>query len=704
MSRQDRAFRALAFGGLVLTAFALLAGRVAWLALVAHERASEAINRQVITEEPIPHERGRILDRNRRVIVNSMPAIDLWVDGKRALQTGPRLRRLSRRLGIPPKAFDEPRKLLATRALMGNPEEVEVVVGRPVSPTQVSYLPGVRAERDSVFINPLDFPSSERLVFRLHRYLNLSLRRRRLLANRIEYAGSRERLLVSDIPNGAWHAIAAEVSVGRLKGIIVRQGRRRAYRYDRLAYHVLGYMNEVTEEELKVGAGTFKTGELIGRTGVERRMEAYLRGTDGIRYVVRDSRGNPVKGQWAEELLGDTHRLEPRGGHDVELTLELEVQKAAEKSFTGRRGAVVVMDVRNGEVLAMASFPTPDPNRIRQSAYNRAVITHGDKPLVNRVLADHYAPASTFKVVTALAGLREGTIRPHYGAYCPGQFTLGETTWACWHRPGHGALDVAGAIRHSCNVFFYKLAERLGMDPILDTARVLGFGEMAGLSLGPEVNGVLPTDSYCRTRKYWIDERGRKHPLSCTLGDAINASIGQGFITTTPYQLALAYARIASGNSIQARIVRRVVTDKDEQLVDNREVEPPRLDIPEAHLEVVREGLRQVVNDERGTAYRAFHLDSASGGAVRLRQAGIEVAGKTGTAQVRKLRRDRHGVKIRTDDYASQDHAWFAGFAPAKDPVVAVAVFVEHGGSGGKAAAPIAFEVLASVLVPEEQG
>lgn len=704
MNSADRGFRATVFAVAILFAFALLAGRIAWLGLVAHEGASQAISRQVIAEEPIPHERGRILDRNRKVIVNSMPAIDLWIDGKHVLMTGPRLRGLSRRLRLPPKAFDEPRKLLATRALTGNPTEVEISVGRQVSSTEVSYLPGVRADGSSVFLDPLRFPSSERMVYRLHRYLNLSKRRRRLLANRIEYSGSRERLLVSDIPLAAWHPIAAEVSVGRLRGVMVRQGRRRAYRAGRLAYHVLGYMNEVSEEELKLGAGHFKTGELIGRTGIERRMESYLRGVDGTRYVVRDSRGNPVKGEWAEELLGDTSRLEPSSGYDVELTLELEVQQAVEKAFSERRGAAVVIDVRNGEILAMASFPTPDPNRIRQSAYNRAVLTHLDKPLVNRNLAEHYAPASTFKVVTALAGLREGIIKPRYGAYCPGSFSLGETTWACWHRPGHGGLDLVGAIRHSCNVFFYKLAERMGMTPILDTAKVLGFGEGAGLSLGPEVQGVLPFDGYCRQRKYWVDVRGRKHPLSCTLGDAINASIGQGYVTVTPYQLALAYARIASGKSIQPRVIRRVVSPDGEELVDNREVEPPPLDIPDEHLKVVREGLRQVVNDERGTAYRAFYLTGEEGGAARLRNAGIEVAGKTGTAQVRKLLRDKYGFKIHDDAYASRDHAWFAGFAPANDPVIAVVVLVEHGGSGGKAAAPVAFEILASVLVPEEQG
>ena len=235
-------------------------------------------------------------------------------------------------------------------------------------------------------------------------------------------------------------------------------------------------------------------------------------------------------------------------------------------------------------------------------------------------------------------------------------------------------------------------------------AEELGFGEVAGLNIGPEVPGVLPDDAYCRQRKFWVDARGRKRRLKCTLGDAVNASIGQGYITVTPYQLALAYARIASGKRLEPRVARRVVAESTREVETYADRNPPALAIDPAHLQAVREGLRQVVNDPRGTAYRAFYDTDSSHGAARLRAAGIEVSGKTGTAQVRALKRDKEGRPIATVSYENRDHAWFAGYAPAEDPVVAVAVLVEHGGSGGRAAAPVAFEVMAAVLVPEEEG
>jgi penicillin-binding protein 2 len=704
VNRAKRQFRATVFSLSVVGMFFLLTLRVSYLAVVVHDDATAEIRRQVISEEPIPHRRGRILDRSGSVIVDSRPSIDLWVNGREVKMTGPRFAELARGLKLPFDVLDAPRARLSARALRGDPKEVKIEAGSSVSRSVLDHLPGVRVDNDTVYLDPTTFPSSERLAFRLSRYLNLSPKRRRRLARIIEGSGSRERLLLADIGEPAWHAIAAELSTGRLGGVKLREGMRRAYRHGRTGYHILGYLNEVTEEELKRYGGVIKGGELVGRAGVERHMEAQLRGRDGARFVVRDSRGGLVRDGWVKQMLAERPPRLPLTGHDVELTLDLGLQEVVEKSFGHRRGAVIAIDVRNGEILAMASFPRPDPNRIRRGSYNAAVTFHPDKPLVNRVLAEHYAPASTFKVVTALAGLRSGKLIPHHASYCNGRFSINKTTWACWKRGGHGGLDLIGALRHSCNIYFYRLAEHIGLDPILDTARLLGFAEAAGLSVGPEAPGVLPTHDYCRERKYWVDERGRKHRLRCTTGDAVNASIGQGFVTVTPYQLALAYARIASGKRVEPRVVRRVVTKDGREVIAYKDADPPSLGVESEHLKLVREGLRQVVMDPRGTAYSAFHNTPSGSGARRLRDAGIAVAGKTGTAQVRAIRRDRKGRAMREIDYLNKDHAWFAGFAPADNPVIAVAVLVEHGGSGGKAAAPIAFEVLAGALVPEDNG
>ena len=676
--------------------------RVGYLSVFAHERARAAINEQVISEEPIPHQRGRILDRTGEVIVDSRPSIDLWVDGRRVLMTGPRFSQLARRFGLNMSDLDDARRALSAAALAG--KETPVAIQLPKPTTRKPVLPGVTVDGDQLLLNPRLFPSSEGIAYRLARYLNLDSRRRAGIARAIESAGNRERLLVTDLSEAAWHRIGAELSVGQMRGLLLREGMRRAYRYGRLAYHVLGYLNEVSEDELKKFGGALRGGELVGRVGIERHMESMLRGVDGARFVIRNSRGATMRGHWVDELLGDRPWIDPVKGHDVEVTIDMQLQRRIENIFKHRRGAVVVIDARNGEVLSLASFPRPDPNRIRHGAYNRAITYHQDKPLVNRVLAEHYAPASTFKVVTALAGLNVGAIGNETWRYCPGKYELAKTTWACWKRQGHGSLDLVGALRHSCNVYFYKLAERIGMDPILTAATELGFGETAGLSIGPEVSGVLPVDDYCRERKYWIDERGRKRRLSCTLGDAVNASIGQGFVTVTPYQLGLAYARIASGRRIEPRIVRRVVAHDTREVVSYTDENPPKLNFKREHLDLVREGLLQVVNDPKGTAYSAFYNAKDGAGAARLRAAGLTVAGKTGTAQVRALKRDKDGRPVAEVAYEGRDHAWFAGYAPAEDPVVSVAVLVEHGGSGGRAAAPIAFEIMASVLVPEDEG
>ena len=702
MNNQGRRFRATVFLISVAGVFGLLVMRVGYLSVFAHERARAAINEQVISEEPIPHQRGRILDRTGEVIVDSRPSIDLWVDGRRVLMTGPRFSQLARRFGLNMSELDEARRALGVAALAG--KETPVVIPLKSKTKKTPVLPGVSVDGDRLLLNPRLFPSSEGIAYRLARYLNLDSRRRAGIARAIEGAGNRERLLVTDLSESAWHRIGAELSVGQMRGLLLREGMRRAYRYGRLAYHVLGYLNEVSEEELKKFGGALRGGELVGRVGIERHMESMLRGVDGARFVIRNSRGATMRGHWVDELLGDRPWIDPVKGHDVEVTVDMQLQRRVEELFKHRRGAVVVIDTRNGEVLSLASFPRPDPNRIRHGAYNRAITYHKDKPLVNRVLAEHYAPASTFKVVTSLAGLTGGAIGNETWRYCPGKYELAKTTWACWKRQGHGSLDLVGAIRHSCNVYFYKLAERIGMDPILAAASELGFGQTAGLSIGPEVSGVLPVDAYCRERKYWIDDRGRKRRLSCTLGDAVNASIGQGFVTVTPYQLALAYARIASGRRIEPRIVRRVVAHDTREVESYTDENPPRLNFKREHLDLVREGLLQVVNDPKGTAYSAFYNAKEGAGAARLKSAGLVVSGKTGTAQVRALKRDKEGRPVAEVAYEGRDHAWFAGYAPAEDPVVAVAVLVEHGGSGGRAAAPIAFEIMASVLVPKDEG
>ncbi|MEE2836468.1 MAG: hypothetical protein VYB65_10670, partial [Myxococcota bacterium] len=244
MNSISRRFRATLFLVSVAGLFGLLVMRVGYLSVFAHERARAAINEQVISEEPIPHQRGRILDRTGEVIVDSRPSIDLWVDGRRVLMTGPRFSQLARRFGLNMSDLDDARRALSAAALAG--KETPVAIQLPKPTTRKPVLPGVTVDGDQLLLNPRLFPSSEGIAYRLARYLNLDSRRRAGIARAIESAGNRERLLVTDLSEAAWHRIGAELSVGQMRGLLLREGMRRAYRYGRLAYHVLGYLNEVS--------------------------------------------------------------------------------------------------------------------------------------------------------------------------------------------------------------------------------------------------------------------------------------------------------------------------------------------------------------------------------------------------------------------------------------------------------------------------
>jgi penicillin-binding protein 2 len=290
------------------------------------------------------------------------------------------------------------------------------------------------------------------------------------------------------------------------------------------------------------------------------------------------------------------------------------------------------------------------------------------RPWRFRALQDHFAPGSTFKVVTALAALAGGHTHRGEHIFCPGHFTLGGTRWRCWRDQGHGEVGLVKSLAWSCDTFYYNLGARMGMDPITDMAERLGFGGPTGIALGPEASGILPT-------RAWFRRKGRTY----TLGQAVNASIGQGAVTVTPMQLAVAFAAIANGGKVlRPRIATRIET-YDGKVLERMAPEVLRtLDIDAEHLAAVREGLRQVVNHPTGTAFRKRLED-------------VEVAGKTGTAQVRKMG-DRR--RSRRAEWKYKDHAWFAAFAPARDPQVVVVVFNEHGGGGSRSAAPIAMRVI----------
>jgi penicillin-binding protein 2 len=439
-----------------------------------------------------------------------------------------------------------------------------------------------------------------------------------------------------------------------LPGVIVEVEPQRRYPSSRFAAHLLGYVREASDEQLR--QGRYRRGDMVGQSGLERLLDEHLRGRDGGERIEVDVMGRPVR------LIQHT---EPHPGAQVVTTVDRRVQEAAEAAMEDRAGAVVVMDPRNGDVLAMVSTPAFEIDRFTGSIDRAAwlqVVQDPDHPLLNRVVQSQYAPGSVFKIVVAAAGLQEGVLAPVDRVHCDGEFQLGAWTFKDWKEGGHGRVDLHRAIAQSCNIYFYQAGLRIGGTAIAKYARMFGFGAPTGIALGGERRGLIPGPRN-RRRGTWL------------AGDVVNMSIGQGQVLVTPMQVARFMAAVANGGVLwKPRLVQRIeragqgtVWSDPGQVMGHVELAP-------AVWALLRQGLWAVVN-EGGT-----------GGGARI--PGLDVAGKTGTAQMMANSRADRG----------QDHAWFAAFAPARDPEVVVVVLVERGGKGGQVAAPIARKILDAIF------
>lgn len=424
----------------------------------------------------------------------------------------------------------------------------------------------------------------------------------------------------------------------------IEVGHVRLYRQAEQLAHILGYLGEVSADDL--ASGHYRSGEWVGKKGLEQTYDAELRGADGSRIFVVDSRGR---------LLAEHGERPARAGAELHLTIDLALQQEAQRALSGLVGAVVALDPRDGAILAMVSAPSFDPNRFArrlQVADWRALLDSPFHPLQNRAFQNSYAPGSVFKPVVALAALSTGVIDPRETVYCGGAARIYNHVFRCWKRGGHGRVDLHAALRESCDVYFYHLAPRVGIEAIAAQARELGLGATTGIELSGEKSGLVPDPRWSLAV--------RRHPWYP--GETVSVAIGQGPLLTTPLQMATAIAAIANGGAL----VR--------PHLEARAAAPPRrLRLDPRALALVRAGMVAVVN-ENGT-----------GGAARMQN--VEVAGKTGTVQVVSQRAGMEGVPV---PWELRDHAWFVSYAPAADPTLVVVVFVEHGGKGSAAAAPIA--------------
>ena len=443
-----------------------------------------------------------------------------------------------------------------------------------------------------------------------------------------------------------------------LPGVIVEVEPTRAYPTSRFAAHLLGYVREASDEQLK--QGRYRRGDMVGQTGLERLLDEFLRGRDGGEQIEVDVMGRPIR------MISQT---EPQPGAQVVTTIDRRIQEAAERAMENNAGAVVVMDPRTGDVLAMVSTPAFEIDRFTGTIDRQAwvrVVQDPTHPLLNRAIQSQYAPGSVFKIVVAAAGLQEGTITPADRTHCTGEFHLGAWTFLDWKKEGHGTVDVHRAMVQSCNIFFYQAGLKIGGAMIAKYAKAFGLGAATGLDLGSERIGLIPEPKV----------RKGRGAAAWQAGDTVNMSIGQGQVLVTPMQIARMMSAVANGGVLwKPRLVQRierpgkgVVWSDTGKVVGHVELSP----LVWAFL---RRSLWGVVN-EGGT-----------GGAARM--PGIDVAGKTGTAQMIAKSKSEKG----------QDHAWFASFAPVNDPEVVVVVMAEGGGKGGQVAAPIARKSLDAIFL-----
>ena len=468
----------------------------------------------------------------------------------------------------------------------------------------------------------------------------------------------------------SWEDMAAiEVNAPELPGILIDVGTTREYPYGASLAHVVGYVAPPSESDMGEEPMLALPGIRVGRAGVEKFHDLHLRGKAGAIQLEVNAVGRVIR---------ELERQEGTQGDDVTLTLDAVLQQQVLSHLGDESASAVVMDARNGEVLAMATNPSFDPS-VFNSGVSQAQWLEWTRnrraPLINKAAAGLYAPGSTFKMVVALAGMEAKAVTPWDKINCPGFLDLGDSRFHCWSKGGHGMLDLHGGLKNSCDVYFYEVARRTGMDHIAAMANRFGLGVKLDIELPGTRKGFVPT-------RQWRIAQG--HPWN--IGDTIVHGIGQGYLQLTPMSLATMACRLATGRAVQPHLTRSIngVVQRGSRAEDW-----PSLGLSEKELHAVRDGMWAVVNEEHGTAPLA-----------KLAIPNVQMAGKTGSSQVRRVTREQRerGFKSENLPWEYRPHALFVAFAPYESPRYALAVVVEHGNAGAAMAAPIARNIMTDVL------
>ena len=605
---QDEYRRQFFFISLVVVgSFCILAMRLWYLQILNGEKWLRFSESNRIEAKRIPAIRGRILDRNGKVIADSKPSFDLKV------------------------------------------------------------VPGQLQ------------PSVEEAIHNVQKLLHWPDKETQIIINKIKVQNKHDYYTIKrDITRDEIALVSANQY--RLTGVKIVVIPSRKYIYGSLGSHLLGYLGEIGKKDLEKmkeqDSEEYGLGEFWGLSGIEKLYEPYLKGQDGIEPIIEDVWGREVRVDSVGGLLPSFQARPDKEGLDVVLSVDLDLQLIAEKMLEDKRGSVIAMDPRSGEILAMTSSPTYEPEKFVRgvaSSYWRKVIFDPEKPLYNRSIQGVYPPASTFKSIMVAAILQEHIADPNERVYCPGHYRIGREVKQCWKHEGHGYMNLKEALQHSCDVYFYEMSRRMGIERIAKYAKEFGLGSKTGFPLSPgEERGLVPNEEW-KKRVYkqpWVQ------------GETLSVAIGQGALSATPIQMAVAYAAIANGGTLVHPVAALRTQTYEGKTVDTFSTsENRKVDVPKEILDKVMEAMSAVVNEPGGTAY----------GTVRSKE--VRIAGKTGTAQVSGRKSGRK----------TKDHAWFIGYAPDDDPEILVAAVVEEGLHGSSAAGPIAKNIIEMYMKKKEE-
>lgn len=516
----------------------------------------------------------------------------------------------------------------------------------------------------NIEIIPEDVENLDYVLAELSRLSNISVE---TLRERMSKQRKRKRFQPKLLIEDADRSLVAKVMARRyhLQGISVTVTPIRQYLFGSLAAHTLGYIGEISKEQLSTPKyASYSVGDMIGKYGLEASYESFLRGIRGIQRLEVNAKGAKI----AE------YEHEPdRMGNDLRLTIDFNLQKTAETALDGKKGAIVAMNPQNGAILAIASAPSFDPNLFSSGLTSKAwkaITDPSQNRMLNRATQGLYPPASVFKLFMAFAGLSEGIIYPSSTTYCSGAYKFANRIYKCHKHTGHGKVDLYSALVQSCDVFFYELGLELGIDLISRYAKMFGFGQKLDLSFAESKKGIVPSPEW--KRSFFKNEKDKVW----FQGETLSVAIGQGAFLVTPLQVAVAVSALVNGGKIMLpQIVKEIRNGNGDILMSFIPRMIGKVQIKKGIIEEIKKAMVGVVYDEKGTGKLA-----------KPDYEGIRIGGKTGTAQVVSLE------NMKKKD-APLSHAWFAGVAPINDPKISVVVLIENGGSGGAGAAPIAKKI-----------